>query len=99
MPHFESYEDLVEFAETQSDEHAQFKRVTAPRSGRQDLHAFILLDALVPGDRKILAGASHDEVYLDTDTEQLAAVITPEQVVELIRCSIRFGSEGLCMFA
>ena len=47
----------------------------------------------------MVCAATHDVIYLAPDTEALARVITPEQVIELIRCCVRFVSEGLEMFA
>jgi len=99
MTTFASYEELREFAATQADEHSKFSRVENKLSNRPDLHAFLLLDQLCPGDRDMVCAATHDVIYLDPDTEALARVITPEQVIELIRCCVRFESEGLEMFA
>lgn len=82
------------------DEFLKFERITAPLSRRPDLHAFLLLDQLVPSDSDIVAGATHDEIWLDVDVEALAAVITPEQVTDLIRCGVRWASsaDSLAMF-
>lgn len=99
MSTFASYEELREFADAQADEHSKFARVEHKRSSRPDLHAFLLLDQLCPGDRDMVCAATHDVIYLDTDTDELAEVITQEQVIELIRCCVRFEREGLEMFA
>ncbi len=84
------------------DEFLEFERVENKRSKRADLHAFLLLDELVPGEKRdIVACAQHDEIWLGVDTDKLAGVITEEQVRELIRCGVRFdaSTDSLCMFA
>jgi len=85
------------------DEYLKFDRVENKRSNRPDLHAFLLLDSLVPGrDGKsddMIGGAEHDEIYLSVDIEELEKVITEDQVLELIRCGVRYNEESLCMFA
>lgn len=90
--------ELRELFEKHNDEFLKFERVETKRSRRADLHGFILLDELVPGDRDILAGAEHDEVYLSIDVDDLAAVVTEAQVIELVRCGVRCDGDGLCMF-
>ncbi len=99
MATFASYEDLREFADTQFDEHSKFSRIEQKLSNRPDLHAFLLLDQLCPGNRDMVCAATHDVIYLDADTDALAEVITKEQVTDLVRCGVRFCSEGLEMFA
>ena len=82
------------------DEYIAFGRVENKRSQRPDIHAFILLDALVPGDRDIVCSSEHDEIYLEVEPEALAAVATKEQIIELIRCGVRIDEEvnSLAMF-
>lgn len=74
----------------------------AGRAGttRPDLAAFILLDQLCPASGNIVSGASHDEIYLNIDVEELAKVITEDQVIELRRCGVRYDDQhdSLCMF-
>ena len=82
--------DLEQLWEKYSDEFLKFNRVQNKLSSRADLHAFLLLDRLLPGDEDIVACAEHDEIWLSFDTSELAKVITEEQVVELIRCGIRY---------
>ena len=92
--------ELRDLFEKHNDEFLKFERVVTKRSRRADLHGFILLDELTPtaNDRDILAGAEHDEVYLSIDDDELAAVVTEAQVIELVRCGVRCGGNGLCMF-
>lgn len=87
------------------DEYLQFHRVADKHSKRPDLHAFILLDSLAPsaGDyttrgEDIVSAANHDEIYLSIDLENLAQVITEQQVIELIRCGVRIEEDSLQMF-
>lgn len=81
-------------------EFLKFDRVQNKTSQRPDLHAFTLLDKLVPGNRDLVSAAEHDEIWLSVQPEELAKVATEEQIVELIRCGVRYDqtSEGLAMF-
>ena len=81
-----------------TDEYGKFDRVNPKRSQRPDLHAFLLLDELVPEPGKdIVTGAKHGEFYLSIDVEELAKVITKEQVLELRRCGVRYDSHFGCL--
>lgn len=82
---------------------AEFLRFDlAGRTGitRQDLTAFILLDQLCPSSGNIIGGSYYDEIYLNIGVEELAKVITEEQVIELIRCGVMYDvqRDSLCMF-
>lgn len=92
---------LRKLFEANDDDYLAFERVTNKRSQRPDLHAFLLLDALVPGNMDIIGGAEHDEFFLDVNVEELAKVITPDQVLALVRCGVRWDSDtdGLAMYA
>jgi len=89
-----------EFFEQAMDEFLKSERIEKPFSKRADLHAFLLLDQLVPGTVDIVSAAEHDEIYLSVDCDKLFEVATPEQVIDLIRCGVRYASEyhALCMF-
>ena len=91
--------DIQQVFDAHHDEFLQFDRVKDRFNQRPDLHAFILLDRLVPGDRDMVAGAEHDEIYLEVSPDELAAVATVEQVVDLIRCGVRLSDYALRMFA
>lgn len=91
--------DLTEIFNKYDDEYLEFEKVENKLSSRSDLHAFILLDRLVPGHHDIVSDATHDEIYLDTDIEELAKVATEEDILTLIRCGVRlFDGECLGMF-
>jgi hypothetical protein len=96
-------EELEEcFAKYHHDEYLKFdEKVEPKRSRRADLHAFLLLDELVPNNRDMVCGASHEEFFLEPELEELAKVITEEQVLELTRCGVicEEGSRTLRMLA
>ena len=93
-------EEMATNFEREDDEFLKFRRIESPRNGRPDLHAFLLLDELLPGNTDIVAAAEHDEIYLEVNVEKLSAVITEEHIVELRRCGVRYCGEYdcLCMF-
>ncbi len=93
-------ENIEEVFDKHDDEYIEFERVKNKLSSRKDIHAPILLNQLVPGTRDMVSAAEHDEFYLDVDVEELAKVATEKQIVELIRCGVRYDSEtdGLAMF-
>lgn len=81
-------------------EYGHFPRIEKPRSTRPDLHAFQLLDELVPGTRDIVSSTGHDEIWLSIEPALLAEAITAGQVQELVRCGVRYDADhdALCMF-
>lgn len=83
------------------DEYLEFEDVKEKLSTRKDLHAFILLDRLVPGSDDMVVAAEHDEIWLGVALKLLARAATMEQIVDLIRCGVRLGDDedSLCMFA
>lgn len=89
--------ELAEKYETAGKIH-KFDDVANKLSQRPDLHAMILLDRLVPGNMCMIAAADHDQVYLETDLDELAKVITEEQLIELFRCGVWFDDNGLNLF-
>ena len=87
---FEEYNDLF----------LKFEWNESLPSKRPDLCAFMLLDKLVPNTRDMIAGAEHDEIYLDISLDDLIeAKATKEDIEFLVRCGVRNGEYGLCMFA
>lgn len=69
-------------------------------SYRRDLRAFNLLDKLVPGTGDIVNGAEHDKIWLSPTLEELAQVVTEEDVIALIECGVFLDDEvdSLSMF-
>jgi len=94
-------EEIAKLFEIHDEEFIQFDRVSHKLSKRRDLHAFILLDKLCPGKSKMVSAAAHDEIYLHPEIDDLVnAGITEEQVIELIRCGLRYddSTNSLAMF-
>jgi len=92
-------EDRFEKISANSHEYLRFELVENKRSLRRDMHAFLLLEELVPGEgRGIVAAAEHDQIWLDIDLDGLATVITDDQILELIRCGVFIDEGSLSMF-
>lgn len=94
-------EEFEEIFVKYDKEFLKFDKIENKLSNRPDLHAFLLLDKLVPGDSDIVSAAEHDQIWLVTDVNKLVEVITEEQIVELVRCGVMIDSDdcGLCMYA
>lgn len=82
------------------DEYIQFQNVANKRSRRPDMHAFIVLDELLPGDGKgdLISAAEHDQFFLDIEPEALARVATEEIILDLVRCGVSFDEENESLF-
>ena len=95
-------DNLKELFEKHEGEFLKFDRVPIGLrlSTRKDIHAFILLDKLVPGSSRMVSGAEHDEIFLGVGADQLAEVATEEDIIDLIRCGVFISKEfdGLAMF-
>lgn len=90
--------DLKALFDKYHDEYLKFDRIEHKLSRRRDLHAFLLLDALLPDGRTIVSAAEHDVFYLDIDVEALAKTsITEELVRDLHRCGVRYENEFDCL--
>ena len=68
------------------------------RSERPDLHAFMLLDELVPSTKCIIDSSSHDIAHIGVDDEEFAKVATPEIILELTRCGVLYSGEGYGLY-
>lgn len=75
------------------DEYIEFGNVLNKRSRRPDMHAFIVLDELIPGDGKddLISAAEHDRFYLSIQPEALARVATEEIILDLVRCGLSYS--------
>jgi hypothetical protein len=92
--------DLHAAFEKFNDDFLNFEGIENKRSRRPDIHAFLLLDELVPGRADMVCAAEHDEIFLEVNPDDLAKAATEDHVLELIRCGVRWSSEGdsLAMF-
>lgn len=93
-------ENLKEVFDKFEDDYIRFERVENKLSLRPDIHAFILLNQLVPAGRDIVCAAEHDEIFLEVSVEDLAKVATEEQILELVRCGVMYDedTDSLSMF-
>lgn len=89
---------IKEILEKHDDEFLKFKHVQNKLSNRPDLHAFLLLDKLVPGDRDIVMSAEHDQIWLAVDPIELENAATEEQIVDLCRCGIIYDEDTDSLF-
>ena len=89
---------MEDIFEKYNDDYLKFDQIETKRSKRPDLHAFLLLDELFPGNTDIVSGAEHDEFYLNINDDDIQK-LTEEQILELVRCGVRYDGESLCMFA
>lgn len=86
--------------EKHEGEYYKFSRVENKYSRLHDLHAFILLDKILANSEnhlEMISAAGHDEIFLAVNVEELAKLITEEQVIELIRCGVRYFNEYDCL--
>ncbi len=86
--------ELHEIFEKHDGEFLKFDRILQKHSNRPDVHAFILLDKLVPGAGRIIGYAEHDEIGLSIELAELAKAATEEQIIELIRCGVTLSTDG-----
>lgn len=94
-------EELEKYWEEYSDsEYYAFDRVENKLCSARDLHAFLLIDKLIPSTFYVIDAAEHDIVYLGVSVAALAEVITPEQIKELVRCGICYDDTvtSLCYY-
>ena len=100
-------DELIQLFEQITDDGPKFTDLKNPRVNRRDLNAFLLLNELVPSEvhglgygHDMVSCAEHDEIWLHVELEQLAPVITKEQVAELVACGVYLDrdTESLHMF-
>lgn len=90
--------DIQNLFQKHDNEYIEFDRVETKFSRRPDLHAFLLLDKLVPGTEDIVSTSEHDEFWLGVDIQDLAkSGITEAQIVDLIRCGVSYDREFDCL--
>lgn len=90
--------NLRELFEQHNDsEYLHSERVCPLSHHSPMLHAFLLLNRLVPGAWGVIANAEHGIIYLDVDSDTLSEVISEEEVIDLIRCGVHLRAGDLCM--
>lgn len=82
------------------DETPKFEDIEHKLSSRPDLHAFILLNQLLPGTRDMVSAAEHDQIWLDVDLDELSQVATPDHIKQIAACGVYFdgGYDALYLF-
>lgn len=92
--------NLSKFWEENDDHSHRFEEIPASRrfSNRPDLHAFNLLDRLVPGTTEMIRWSRSDEVFLGVDITDLTKVATEEDLLDLIRCGMCFNNYQQCLY-
>jgi hypothetical protein len=77
-----------------------FKEIANKKSQRADLHAFLLLDQIMPqkDGPDLICSATHDQIFLDFDLRKLGEVITQEQLEELSACGVFVQDDALSLF-
>lgn len=91
-------EELIELFDKHDDLYFKIEEGKTPPANPH-LHAFNLLQTLLPRQSDVLSFVEHDIIYLAHDLEELASVITEEQVIELIRCGLHYTSSHDCLSA
>ncbi len=81
------------------DDFCKFELVQNKRSGRSDVHAFMLLDELFPNEGRLVVVASSDEIILEIGDDEIES-LRDSDILELVRCGVRYDSHrcGLMMF-
>lgn len=93
---------LKEMFDKYQEEHGEFSEITNQFSSSPDIHAFILLDKLCPAEGEdMISCANHDEIFLRVAPDDVAEIITEEQVRDLVRCGVMYNEDEDCfwMFA
>lgn len=89
-------QEMADLFKKHEDAFLKDENVTMLTTKRRDLHAFLLLDHLSPGDLPALSYASHDEVTLAFDPGTVAANAAEADIVELVRCGVRYSASHEC---
>lgn len=92
--------DIAAEYEKLEDERLEFDDIENKLSSRPDIHAFILLNDLLPDTRDMVCAAEHDQIWLDVDLEKLAEVAAVEHIRQLEACGVHYDSsyDSLYMF-
>lgn len=95
--------NLADLFEKHDDEFLKFGRITSPKHPAPDLCAFLMLHEIAPtlnaGNGKVadmVAYAGHDEITLCTNPATVAEKATEQQLIDLIRCGLRYSEDIDC---
>jgi len=76
-------------------DYRQFSKVEQQYGSSPDLHAFILLNKLVPIKTNIIVVTEYDKIWLAQDMADLIkAGITKNQALELRRCGVSLDDQA-----
>lgn len=81
-------------------EYCEFDRIANRRSQWRDVHAFLLLEEIMPKSEHVgdlISASEHDEFFLDIDVDVLHEAATDEQIQELVRCGMVFSASLNCL--
>lgn len=82
-------------------EFLEFERIKQPYSKLRDVHAFILIEVIMPRLRgDMITASEHDQIYLAPAGDKLIKKMTREQAIDLRRCGVFYDEEtdSFCMF-
>ena len=96
----EALKELLD-SERYSHHYTWWEKFPNKRASRADLHAFLILDELVPsadGLPDMVTCAAHHQIWLNVTLEDLAAANpTPQQCEDLVGCGVWVDSENDCL--
>jgi len=84
--------DIQAEFESHNSNYTPFESLENKRSNCAEIHAFLILNELVPTDRMI-ESAEHDKIWLSVNIEALSKVITSEQIRELSICGVFYDDD------
>jgi hypothetical protein len=90
--------NLKELFEKHGDEFLRHKNIENPMHRQADLCAFLMLDKIAPlnNDRDIIISSQYDEITLAFDPKKVALYATEQEIIDLIRCGLRYDSDEDC---
>lgn len=93
--------NIQETFDKYEDETMDFNLVKDKFSNRRDLHAFILLDKLIPNGYLIIRAVEHDQIWIEIELKELEENLTEAMVLELLHCGVHYDKEmeSLYMFS
>jgi len=90
-------EKIEELFDACVDDFMNFDSIENKRSNRPDLHAFLLLDSLFPGNDDMVCAAGHDIIYLNVEMDDFQKIATEELILELLRCGVCYDEDSLAI--